>query len=157
MAAGSVSKLHHRAMEITGKDIVAAQVSTFFVIYKIRVTQSSPRTPLFLAAKVPFEDAAEGLFSVAHQRLSVARNERVKVPVVDSLDALIETVPVPCAQDVPQESLHALCVPLGRLHVHKQLTRETNLFLALRTLRVLLISRQVEHKIGLDHDPLGLV
>lgn len=107
---------------------------------------------------MPLKHLSESLLSIALDGVSVAGNERIKVPRIDPLDALVEARPVLAAHHVPLEALHPLDVALGSLQAAKQLVAEAGggVALALGRLGVLLPRGQVEEQIRLDKDTLGL-
>lgn len=102
---------------------------------------------------MPFEHLLEYALASTLNHVSVAGNDSVKVPASDLSRALVETVAVARAGNIPQESFLPRSRTHSTLEPYKQLRQEpTRRIFACP--RELLPSRQVEHHIRLDE---GLV
>lgn len=111
---------------------------------------NNPLLTLHLPLQVPLEYFPENVLSISFEDISMARNQRREIPLINNLEAIAHAVAV--LREMPVDSLGPGSVAAGMLHTLEQLIQKTTGPLRLRHLTVLLGSRQIEHQIRLDQN-----
>ena len=106
---------------------------------------------LLLPLQMPLKRLVKDLLRIPLQHISMTRDEGVKVPAVDELDAVVEAGAV-LGDHIPVEALHPLVLAaVGVVQALKRPPREVGRgALGLGHAAVLLPGGQVEHQVRLD-------
>lgn len=105
---------------------------------------------------MPRENLFKDPFAIPNNRISMTRHDILKSPRINSLHALVETLPITLTEQIPQHSFLPYRRTIGRLKMTKQLCCKSRIGILSR-LRILFCSRHVEHQIRFNQRPIRFI
>lgn len=138
------------------KDVVTRETNILFSVksavakYCSAFQDTSGRLSRLLSSlQVPLKDLSEDALALLLDHITVAGNDALKVPLVNSSHALVECRSVGRTQSVPDKSLLPDSRASRGVDLAHQLGENTSRGTGIST-RVLLCSRQIEQQVGLN-------